>query len=497
MMLGAAALAVASPAAAAWHKASSAHFVIYADESPDKLREFATKLEKFDRAVRQVRGMADPPMGDGNRLQVFVVPTVRDVQQLGGRTSSGMTKFAGFYQGRAEGSVAIVPEKLENSSDEADRLVVFFHEYAHHLMYHDLRAAVPLWYSEGFAEFMSTATFARDGSVMLGRVARHRAYSVDDASTLPLDSIFAGKFEKMSDDQWESLYSRSWLLTHYLTFENSRKGQLAGYLQAVAEGKDSLASAQAVFGDFKALNRNLHGYLGRSQVMAYKVAPGKVGAIDVQPLSAGAAAIISLRAKSKVGVSGEAAASHAGQVRAVAANHPADAFVQASLAEAELDANNFVAAEAAADRALAADPTMIEAMIHKGRAILQRAVEGESGATFAAARNWFMKANKLDPEDPEPLMLFHEAHARDTGRPNANAIAALHYASDLAPQDLGLRMQSALQYLRDGKLAEARKALAPVAYNPHGGSIARTASAAIGRLDAGDAKGAEKAMFGN
>jgi tetratricopeptide (TPR) repeat protein len=497
LMLGAAALALASPAVATWHKASSAHFVIYADESPDKLREFATKLEKFDRAVRQVRGMADPPMGDGNRLQVFVVPTVRDVQQLGGRTSSGMTKFAGFYQGRAEGSVAIVPEKLDNSSDEADRLIIFFHEYAHHLMYHDLRAAVPLWYSEGFAEFMSTATFARDGSVMLGRVARHRAYSLDDASTLPLESIFAGRFEKMTDDQWESLYSRSWLLTHYLTFENNRKGQLASYLQAVAEGKDSLASAQAAFGDFKVLNRNLHGYLGRNQTLAYKVAAGQVGAIDVQPLSAGAAAVISLRAKSKVGVSGEAAASHAGQMRAIAANYPGDPMVQASLAEAELDADNFAAAEAAADRALAVDPKMIEAMIYKGRAIMQRAVQDEAGATFAAARNWFMKANKLDPEDPEPLMLFHQGQIRDNGRPTPNGIAALHYASNLAPQDLGLRMQSALQYLRDGKLADARKTLAPVAFNPHGGSIAKTARAAMEKIDAGDAKAAEKAMFGN
>ena len=40
------------PAAAAWHKASTAHFIIYADESPDKLRAFATRLEKFDKAVR-------------------------------------------------------------------------------------------------------------------------------------------------------------------------------------------------------------------------------------------------------------------------------------------------------------------------------------------------------------------------------------------------------------------------------------------------------------
>ena len=494
LFFGAAAALANAPANAAWHKASSKHFVIYADEKPEKLRDFASRLEKFDQAVRSVRGMADPQMGDGNRLQVFVVPTVKDVQRLGARTSTGMTNFIGFYQGHAEGSIAVVPDQLDSGMDEADRLVVFFHEYAHHLMFHDLRSAIPIWYSEGFAEFMSTAGFAKDGGVTLGKPALHRAYSVDDPRTLPLDSIFAGKFEKMSEDQWDSLYARSWLLLHYLTFESSRKGQLSRYLQDVSSGKDGLKAAQEAFGDFKAMDRNLHGYIGRSRVTVYKVAAMPVGPIQVTPLSPGAAEVMPLRVQSKAGVTPATAAAHAGQVRAIAAKYPADPFVQVTLAEAEHDARNYAAAEAAADRALAADPGLIEAMIYKGRAIMERAATDEPGATFAAARSWFSKANKLDPEDPEPLMLFHQAQVRDSGRPNANGIAALHYASDLAPQDLGLRMQSAYQYLRDGKLAEARKTLAPVAYNPHRGSAAAAAKAAMDRIDAGDGKGAQKAM---
>ena len=56
---------------------------------------------------------------------------------------------------------------------------------------------------------------------------------------------------------------------------------------------------------------------------------------------------------------------------------------------------------------------------------------------------------------------------RRTSQPTANAIAALHYASDLAPQDFNVRMNSAIAYLNEGKFAEAKSALTVVAYSPH------------------------------
>ena len=498
LMLGVAAFVVSVPAAASWHRASSAHFVIYADESPDKLREFATRLEKFDKAVRQVRGMADPSMGDGNRLTVFVVPTVADVQKLAAHKTGMTPNLAGFYTGNAEGSVAIVPKKSNDTrmGDFADH-ETFFHEYAHHLMFYDLSVATPLWYAEGFAEFMSTASFGKDGSVTLGKPALGRAYGVDDKSTFPLERMLSSNYDKLSADEWGALYSRGWILTHYLTFEPSRKGQIERYLQDVSEGKDSLQAAQQAFGDFKVLDRNLHGYVGRNRISVVKVAGQAlpVGPVTVEPLSAGAAEIMPLRTRLKVGVPDSQAPALAQQIRAVAAKYPADPFVQVTLAQAEHEADQYAAAEAAADRALAADPRMIEAMIYKGRAIMERAGLGEKGATFAAARSWFQKANKLDPEDPEPLMLFHRAQTRENGRPTANAIAALHYASDLAPQDLGLRVQSAYQYLLDGKLPQARKALAPVAFDPHGGSYAKVARAAIDKIDAGDGKAAQQVLL--
>lgn len=153
--LGLLAASVAEPVAAAWHKASSRHFVIYADENPEKLRQFATKLEKFDKAVRLVRDMPDFDAGDGNRLNVFVVRDSRTVERL-----SKMRNAGGFYLGHSRGPLAVVAKtgfRDSNESFSAD--IIFFHEYAHHLMLQDLDKPLPEWLVEGFAEMMSTASF--------------------------------------------------------------------------------------------------------------------------------------------------------------------------------------------------------------------------------------------------------------------------------------------------------------------------------------------------
>ena len=112
---------------------------------------------------------------------------------------------------------------------------------------------------------------------------------------------------------------------------------------------------------------------------------------------------------------------------------------------------------------------------------------------FAAGRDWLLKANRIDSEDPEPLMEFYQSYLLEGRAPTKNAIDALHYASNLAPQDLELRVTSAMQYLRDKDLKAARKTLTPIAFNPHDADIAGVARKVIARIDAGDANGALKA----
>jgi hypothetical protein len=495
--LCAAALFVAGPAHAAWYVAKSKHFVIYADQNPNTLSRFASHLEMFDRAVRHERNMADPEIGDGNRLTVFVMPTAASVQKLYGDKTGFID---GFYKGPASGPLAYVTR--EDSNDETGDFanIVFFHEYAHHLMFQAIDRPLPEWFVEGFAEFMSTVRFERNGTVGLGAPANHRAWSLLEGPKLPLETLLTASSSSLPKDQRESFYARSWLLTHYLTFEKSRAGQLQRYADLFANGTPSLDAARSAFGDLRKLDHDLAAYLERSKMTYLQVngAGLQPGPIDIQPLSEAASKVILLRATLKNGVGADAEAL-AAQIRAVQASYPNDQLVEATLAEAELDVDRPEAAEAAADRAIKADPRSTEPLVLKGKALEARAekVQGDaSEALFGQARTTFIAANKIDTEDPEPLMEFYKTFHREGIRPTPNAIAALHYASDLAPQDLGLRMNSAMQYLIEGKLAEARSAIVPIAYDPHGEEIATVARQMLGKIDAGDSKGALEAASG-
>lgn len=479
------ALTVAAPASAAWNVAQSKHFIIYSDDNPKHLYEFASKLERFDQAVRVATHMIDPQIGDGNRLTVFVLPKVTDVRSMMG-DKTGF--FAGFYKGRVAGSVVYVPKK-SNDPDEIIGDELFFHEYGHHLMGQDLDHPYPEWYIEGFAEFFSTPKFDKDGGVWLGRPAQGRAYGLFNGPQLPLASLFAGLQPNMTNEQREVFYGRGWLLSHYLLMEPGRRGQLAAYIAALSNGKSSTDAARQAFGDLQQLDKELDAYRHKS-LLQFKIGGSQIhlDPITVAPLSPGGSQVILARAKLKNDPLTSGAEALAVEVRQIESRFPGDDLVERTLAEAELGAGHAAAAEAAAERALKSNPGSTEAMVLKGQALADRAEEAQDPVQhelFEQARKALIAANKLDTEDPEPLYEYYQTFAREGVRPTANALSALHYASDLAPQDLGVRMNSAIAYLNEKKPREARTTLIVVAYSPHAADVGDLAKRMIGDIDAG------------
>lgn len=483
-------LLLTSPARAEWWVAETDHFIIYSEGKAKETEEFAVRLQRFAMAMRTMQNMPVKPSANNVRLTIYRWGTVSDIARLAGDPSGSV---AGFFIPRASGSVAFVPARETfNSSPGArgssDTLLgaetILFHEYVHHFMMQYFPAAYPAWYIEGFAEVYATTQFRDGGVFRVGDPANHRGMQLFYDVHFPVKKLFEAK---QKPDDARHYYSIGWLLTHYLTFSPGRAGQLKKYLTAVNQGTPSADAARQVFGDLDKLDDEVQRYK-RSRLMGYEVKPAGYVAPQVKLRALGDAerAIIATRIISKRGVDKKSAPRVASEARTKAQPYPNDAFVQTALTEAEFDAGNLDAAKAAADHVLAVEPATVAAINYRGLIELKRAEKDKS--RYGAAREWFVKANKLEPNNPEPLINNYLAFDRAGGTIPELAIIGLERAFELAPFDRIVRFLLARQLLREGRAKSARTVLSPVAFTPHGGKVKEAAEKVLASIDGNDLK---------
>lgn len=494
-----AALLGATGAQANWYEGSSRHFVVYSDDSLAHVKEYTSRLERFDKAVRVLHGDRDPDRGAAGRVIVYVVPTPGDVARLIGRDG-----VAGFWNPSTT-PIAFMPRNTGQGGNYGfTPQAIMFHEYTHHWMLTSWSdAAIPAWYAEGAAEFHATAQLRPDGSVLFGATPTWRTYGVQFKNQLPVPALLRAVPGKLSDYETEALYGRGWLLTSYLTMDAGRRKQLSDYIGAINSGK-TIEQATPLLGDINDLK--LDSYAKRPKFPSIVIPADKltVGEIKLRELGPGEVAAMPALIRSKAGVNKGTAPQVVVLARQIAAGRPADSAVQNELAEAEYAAaglgpqadapSGYARAEAAADRALAADPKSVHALLYKGMAKEAVATDAKKtdAATWAEVRRWYIAANRADTEDAEPLIRFYESFDAAKQTPSPGAEAGAIYAYALAPHDGNARFAATKVYLRQRKVAQARAAFAPLAYRAEGGG--KELAAILAALDANDAPGALAAI---
>jgi tetratricopeptide (TPR) repeat protein len=461
-------LLFASTASADWLEASSDHFVIYGDQPEKQIRGFAERLERFHTAMSYVFKKPQAKPSPSNRVTIFVVSNQSEVRKVAGTDNRYV---AGFYDPRAGISVAVIPESTSRSGLSGE--TVLYHEYAHHFMSGLTARTYPRWFVEGFAEFFGGVRFGSDGTVRLGAPPQHRLAELRYAEAVPIRRML--DFDGGASDagtEYDAFYGQSWLLFHYLQMEPDRAGQLSKYEKLLAAGTLAIEAAEGAFGNLDQLERDMKSYQRRRTINTLVVDGNTLqsGPIAIRTLRPGEAAIMPTVIESRVGVSSEEALALLPEARKVAASYPDDPAVLAALAEAEFDAGNDDAAIAAADRAIAIDPNQINAQIQKGYALFRKV---ETGAlpkeSWKDVRSQFVKANKVEQDNPIPLVRYYLTYLEQGVRPTENAVTGLEWAMQLAPFDDSVRWLAAQQMVTDGRLREAAYTLAPLAYSPHPG----------------------------
>jgi len=467
----------ASPVTAAdWSEATTAHMIVYSEQSADDARELAIKLERMDEAMRFMLNIPKDkrPLPDSAKLTVFHFGDTDDIGRL-----AGAYGVYGFFMPRAGNSTAYIPLKeaaergsigtrVERGALTPD--IVMFHEYAHYFMFQHAAAAYPAWYIEGFAEVYGTIDIQSNGFV-LGAPAKHRGATLSVLGSYRVERLL----DPPEELQWKDgaqIYAMGWLLSHYLSFSEDRRGQLDKYFALINQGKTNKEAAEGAFGNLSKLNRDLDRYQ-RSKIRGVEVTfpDYKLPDVAVRPLTEAEAAIMPYRIRSSAGVDENEAAKIVGPVRGIAEQYPDSIPVLLELVEAEYDAANYNQSEAAVRRILNIEPENVRAHTYLGNIALRRAEDDP--AQFEIARSAFALAARLDRYDPLPLFGYYLSYRLAGQTPPENALIALEMAYEFAPFDDGIRVALAHLLLTEHRNSDALAVLTPIANNPHGGKRAK------------------------
>jgi hypothetical protein len=146
----------------------------------------------------------------------------------------------------------------------ADASAIIYHEYVHYLANNNLWY-LPLWFSEGLAEFHES--FTVDGrTVYIGLPILRHLQTLRGSTPIPLEQLFT--VDRDSElyneaDRKGIFYAQSWALVHYLMLgDETRRQQLSVYLAMVRGGvPEAAAFAEAFATDYASLAAELRQYL--------------------------------------------------------------------------------------------------------------------------------------------------------------------------------------------------------------------------------------------
>jgi hypothetical protein len=256
----------AVPASAQWRRLDSPNFVLIGDVAARDLREMAVQFEGFRETMTRVLSA---------RVTASAVPTVVMVFPSDRALAPFRPKFQGkpveigglFVPGRDLNYILLVNDGAPG------RLTVVLHEYTH-LLTSNSDQPVPVWLSEGLAEYYSTFQLERGGrEALLGGLIDHHLARLNDTVLIPLNDLLKINHDSPLYNEGSRrgvLYAQSWALTHLILLgEPQRTKELGIYLGNLWNGQAPEDAWQAAFGALN-MQKELENYIRRMMFRAYQ-----------------------------------------------------------------------------------------------------------------------------------------------------------------------------------------------------------------------------------
>jgi len=460
-------LLFAPPARAEWRKATSEHFVIYGNTSEGSLRNYAQKVERFDRVLRTWFPPRDPDVIPP-RLTIYLADGRADMLKVWPDMPESV---GGFYTAGEERIFAVTG----GTGPENDHTL--FHEYGHHYMYQNLNGAFPGWFSEGFAEFFATADLSPSRMrIGLHSPGRMNSLTLGTNSWMPMEQVLRSRSYD-TGSRGHFYYAQSWALTHYLMSTPERQAKLFLYLGAINSGRDPVeALAGTIDRTPDQLQDDVRRYVsGRINFLSqpYAFPPSDV---TVTALSPAESELIWLDLRLARFVPEPLRAANLAEAQGVAARYPGDPFAARVLAQAYLDMQQPNEAVEVMRPIAGAHPDeplgqrfFAVTLMDAGDKAEEDGDPDRRQSLYSEARRALARAYAADGLDYRTYLALNRNRRGASTYPSDNDLEVLRNGVDLAPQVSALRYQAAQAMMNRGQFREAVFYLMPLANNPHGG----------------------------
>jgi tetratricopeptide (TPR) repeat protein len=245
------------PAAAKdnWTSVRSRNFLLIGNGSEKEIRQVATRLEQF----RDVFTRLFTNAKFNSPVPTTVVVFKNDSSYKPFRIGDSI----GYFQSGPD--VNYITLTAQQHGEQSPYHIIF-HEYVH-LLVRNTMGDVPVWFSEGLAEYYSTFDLDDERMAYLGKIIPNHVLYLREQKLLPLKTLLAvDQNSPYYNEKNKSgvFYAQSWAFVHYLL--QGRKGervpQMGQYLRLIAAGTPLEDAFRKAFqADFAVLEKELKEYV--------------------------------------------------------------------------------------------------------------------------------------------------------------------------------------------------------------------------------------------
>lgn len=218
-------------AAEVWTSVQTAHFCLIGDASEAELRQVGERLETFREVFHQLYPKLK--LDGGSRPKIIVFKNDASYKPYKPKRADGTTDDAviGFFQSGDD--VNYIALSL---GEKGDPFSTLFHEYVHLVNRSNFGGdALPLWLSEGIAEYFETLRVDANGNTVLGippngHIRRLQKTMLPPAEFFSMDAKSLGA---KTDEARAAFYAQSWAAVHFIF--HSGKDMQVGPMDRLAE----------------------------------------------------------------------------------------------------------------------------------------------------------------------------------------------------------------------------------------------------------------------